>query len=113
MSLCEQCCDVCRTVFVGNVPDDMTDIDLAEYFSELGEVLSASMRGHDGGHYGFVEFAHPEHVHNVLHMAEQQPFKMGDNYLKVQPRRQKEQRPVSPLSSALGLADLHNAHGST
>ncbi len=89
---------------MGNVPDDVTDIDLAEYFSQVGEVLSAQLRGNDGGHYGFVEFAYPEDVQNVLGVAEQQPFQMGDNYLRVQPRRQKDQRQVrffAALSAAL------------
>ncbi|KAL3142404.1 hypothetical protein ABBQ38_002739 [Trebouxia sp. C0009 RCD-2024] len=79
-----------RTVFVGNVPDEVTDMELAEFFCELGQVLSAQIRGTDGAHYGFVEFAYPEHVQHVLGIADQQPFMMGDCYLRVQPRRAKE-----------------------
>ena len=86
---------MCRTVFVGNVPDGVTDADLAEYFGDIGEVNSAQLRGNDGGHYGFVEFTNPAKVHEVLSLAEQQPFMMGDQYLRVQPRRQKEQHQVS------------------
>lgn len=85
----------CRTVFVGNVPDEVTDMELAEFFCELGQVLSAQIRGNDGAHYGFVEFAYPEHVQHVLGIADQQPFMMGDCYLRVQPRRPKEFYQVS------------------
>ena len=83
-----------RTVFVGNLPDDLSDMELAEYFCELGQVLSAQIRGNDGAHFGFVEFAYPEHVQHVLSLADQQPFMMGDSYLRVQPRRAKEYRQV-------------------
>ena len=82
-------------MFVGNVPDDVTDVELAEYFCELGEVLSVQLRGNDGGHYGFVEFAFPESVQHVLCIAEQQPFMMGDHHLQVKPRRNTEQHQVS------------------
>ena len=75
---------------MGNVPDDVTDIDLAEYFTQIGEVLSAQIRGIDGGRYGFVEFAYPDDVHRVLAIAQEQPFEMGDQQLRVQPRRQKD-----------------------
>ena len=83
-----------RTVFVGNLPDEVSEMELAEYFCELGEVLAAQIRGNDGGHYGFVEFALPEHVQHVLSCAEQQPFMIGDNYLRVQLRRPKGPRQV-------------------
>ena len=75
---------------MGNIPDDVSDMELAEYFCELGEVLAAQIRGNEGGHYGFVEFAYPQHVQQVLSIAEQQPFMLGGNYLRVQPRRPKE-----------------------
>lgn len=87
-----------RTMFVGNVPDDVTDVELAEYFCELGEVLSVQLRGNDGGHYGFVEFAFPESVQHVLCIAEQQPFMMGDHHLQVKPRRNTEQHQGSAPS---------------
>lgn len=80
---------------MGNVPDEVTDMELAEFFCELGQVLSAQIRGTDGAHYGFVEFAYPEHVQHVLGIADQQPFMMGDCYLRVQPRRAKEVYQVS------------------
>lgn len=79
---------------MGNLPDDLSDMELAEYFCELGQVLSAQIRGNDGAHFGFVEFAYPEHVQHVLSLADQQPFMMGDSYLRVQPRRAKEHRQV-------------------
>ena len=79
-----------RTVYVGNLPDDLSDMELAEYFCDLGQVLSAQIRGNDGAHFGFVEFTYPEHVQHVLSLADQQPFMMGDSYLRVQPRRAKE-----------------------
>lgn len=80
---------------MGNVPDDVTDIDLADYFTQIGEVLSAQIRGNDGGRYGFVEFAYPDDVHRVLAIAQEQPFEMGDQQLRVQPRRQKDLHQVS------------------
>lgn len=84
---------------MGCLPDHVTDMELAEYFCELGQVLSAQIRGNDGAHFGFVEFAYPEHVQHVLSIAEQQPFMMGDSYLRVQPRRPKEHRQVHPECS--------------
>ena len=87
----------CSTVFVGNVPDGVTDMDLGDYFGDIGEVNSAQLRGNDGGHYGFVEFADPAIAQHVLSLAEQQPFMMGDQYLRVQPRRQKDQHQVGLL----------------
>lgn len=85
----------CRTLFVGNVPDEVTDIDLADYFCNVGEVLSAQIRGNDGGHYAFLEFACPDDVHRVLSLAQDQPFEMCDQPLRVQPRRPKDQHQVS------------------
>ena len=82
-------------MFVGNVPDGVTDTDLADYFGEIGEVNSAQLRGNDGGHFGFVEFRYPAHAHEVLRLAEQQPFMMDEKYLRVQPRRQKDHNQVS------------------
>lgn len=84
----------CRTVFVGNLPDEVTDMELAEFFCELGQVLSAQIRGNEGAHFGFVEFAYPEHVQQVLAIADEQPFMMGDCYLRVQPRRPKDHHQV-------------------
>ncbi|KAL0026095.1 hypothetical protein WJX79_010008 [Trebouxia sp. C0005] len=84
-----------RTLFVGNVPDEFTDIDLADYFCNVGEVLSAQIRGNDGGHYAFLEFACPDDVHRVLSLAQDQPFEMCDQPLRVQPRRPKDQHQAS------------------
>ncbi|KAA6427014.1 MAG: hypothetical protein FRX49_03338 [Trebouxia sp. A1-2] len=84
-----------RTLFVGNVPDEVTDIDLADYFCNVGEVLSAQIRGNDGGHYAFLEFACPDDVHRVLSLAQDQPFEMCDQPLRVQPRRPKDQHQAS------------------
>ena len=81
-------------MFVGNVPDGVTDTDLADYFGEIGEVNSAQLRGNDGGHFGFVEFRYPAHAQDVLRLAEQQPFMMDDQYLRVQPRSQKDHNQV-------------------
>lgn len=83
---------------MGNVPDEVTDIDLADYFSNVGEVLSAQIRGNDGGHYAFLEFAYPDDVHRVLSLAQDQPFEMCAQPLKVQPRRPKDQHQVSTFS---------------
>ena len=88
---------------MGNVPDGVTDADLAEYFGDIGEVDTAQLRGNDGSHYGFVEFRDPAKVHEVLSLAEQQPFMMGDHHLRVQPRWQKEQTKVSQNTSGSKL----------
>ena len=100
---------------MGNLPDDLTDMELAEYFCEVGQVLSAQIRGSDGAHFGFVEFAYPEHVQHVLGLAEQQPFMLGDSYLRVQPRRPKEHHQVCPacrlctLQAGLKARYVHGA----
>ena len=96
-----------RTLFVGNVPDEVTDIDLADYFSNVGEVLSAQIRGNDGGHYAFLEFAYPDDVHRVLSFAQDQPFEICDQPLKVQPRRPKDQHQVRPFSCRFISCDSH------
>lgn len=97
-----------RTVFVGNLPDEVTDMELAEFFCELGQVLSAQIRGNEGAHFGFVEFAYPEHVQQVLAIADEQPFMMGDCYLRVQPRRPKDHHQVSgpPANSQVELSEF-------
>ncbi len=97
----------CRTLFVGNVPDEVTDIDLADYFSDVGEVLSAQIRGNDGGHFAFLEFAYPDDVHRVLSLAQDQPFEMFGQPLKVQPRRPKDQQQVSTFSCMFISHDIH------
>ncbi|DBB10619.1 hypothetical protein WJX82_005585 [Trebouxia sp. C0006] len=84
-----------RSLFVGDVLDEVTDIELADYFSNVGEVLSAQIRGNDGGHYAFLEFAYPDDVHRVLSLAQDQPFEMYGQPLKVQPRRPKDQQQAS------------------
>lgn len=76
-------------MFVGNVPDHVSDAELAEYFCEVGEVLTVQIRGNDNGHYAFVEFAYPEHVEQVLDLAIQQPFMLEGAMLRVQPRHGK------------------------
>ena len=91
---------------MGNVPDEVTDIDLADYFSNIGEVLSAQIRGNDGGHYAFLEFAYPDDVHRVLSLAQDQPFEMCDQPLKVQPRRPKDQHQVRPFSCKLSVVTV-------
>jgi len=47
----------CRTVFVGSVPHHISDAELADYFCDVGEVLTVQIRGNDEAHYAFVEFA--------------------------------------------------------
>ncbi len=85
--------------------DGITDKDLAGYFVDIGEVHSAQLRGNDGGHYGFMEFADPAVAEQVLSLAEQQPFMMGDQYLRVQLHRPKHQNQVS-FSNILSHKDV-------
>lgn len=80
---------------MGNVPDHITDAELAEYFCEVGEVLTVQIRGNGGAHYAFVEFAYPEHVEEVLNLASQQPFMLDDSALRVQPRHYGREHQVS------------------
>jgi len=81
-------------VFVGNVPHHISDAELADYFCDVGEVLTVQIRGNDEAHYAFVEFAYPEQVENVLTLANQQPFMLEDVILRVQPRHGKSRHQV-------------------
>lgn len=80
---------------MGNVPDHISDAELAEYFCDVGEVLTVQIRGNDGGHYAFVEFALPKQVEQVLYLATQQPFMLEDVMLRVQPRHGKSGQQVT------------------
>lgn len=71
------------------MPDYISDAELAEYFCDVGEVLTVQIRGNDGGLYAFVEFAYPEQVQQVLDLATQQPFMLEGVMLRVQARHGK------------------------
>ena len=106
----------CRTVFVGNVPDYISDAELAEYFCDVGEVLTVQIRGNDGGHYAFVEFAYPEQVEQVLDLATQQPFMLEGVMLRVQARHGKGAHQVMTtccLSHAVDTAYTAGLSGTT
>ena len=82
-------------IYVGNLPYDTTDADLADLFSQKGEVVSAKVitdrfSGRSKG-FGFVEMSNDQEANAAIEALNDADLK--GRPLRVNETRPKEERP--------------------
>ncbi|CAG0913764.1 unnamed protein product [Notodromas monacha] len=105
-----------QQIFVGNIPQSVTDQDLRECFSKYGKVLEVRLLPPTGGpnrswtgdrpypSFGFVVFDCPETVQDLLLKAAKDPITYHDHRLNVE---EKKARSYSLRSSVVSSSDGH------
>ncbi|XP_063969213.1 ras GTPase-activating protein-binding protein 2-like [Lytechinus pictus] len=84
-------------LFVGNLPQDITDKELRSFFSEYGRVVDTRINRNSGPklpYFGFIVFDDAEPVENILKQKRAKPILLrGEHRLNVEEKKNREMRP--------------------
>eukprot|EP00918_Siedleckia_nematoides_P108217 GHVU01236110.1.p1 GENE.GHVU01236110.1~~GHVU01236110.1.p1 ORF type:complete len:503 (-),score=62.60 GHVU01236110.1:1929-3359(-) len=84
-------------LFVGNLPHDVSEPELEEFFGRFGKVIELRINTKSSGgkvpNFGFVVFESPDTVQTIL---QNKPVKFRDNHrINVEEKKQRGERPGS------------------
>lgn len=87
--------DMNKTLYVGNLPFDVTEEQIQELFAQHGDVQAVRMiNDRDTGRYRGFSFVEMEASGATVAMAALDGFQFGGRTLRVNEAQQREERPA-------------------